>query len=73
MIFVTIRTILSDYICARKNDDQKMLTVERIKRLKTKNAVILAHFYQSSEVQEIADFVGDSLALCSRLQLQKPI
>jgi len=40
------------------------LQKEIIRLKKDKNAIILAHNYQTGDIQEIADFVGDSLGLC---------
>jgi len=43
--------------------------IEEIQRLKKeRNAVILAHFYQESDIQDVADYVEDSLGLARRAQ-----
>lgn len=46
--------------------------VKEINELKKeKNAIILAHYYQQGEIQDIADFVGDSLALAQNAEKTK--
>ena len=44
-----------------KSREELVEMIEALKR--EKNAVILGHYYQRGEIQDIADFVGDSLAM----------
>jgi quinolinate synthase len=46
--------------------------ISEIRRIKAeKNAIILAHYYQSGEIQDLADFVGDSLALSQKAAMNE--
>ena len=51
----------------RKKMSEQTEIVKEIQKLKKeKNAVILAHYYVGKEIQEIADYVGDSYFLAKK-------
>lgn len=42
------------------------LEIERLKR--EKNAIVLAHYYQEADIQDVADYIGDSLGLAQQAE-----
>jgi quinolinate synthase len=53
------------------NKQQKELAEKILKLKNEKRALLLAHNYQRPEIQEIADYVADSIGLCRRAQQEK--
>ena len=45
------------------------MEIERLK--KEKNAIVLAHYYQEADIQDVADYIGDSLGLAQQAEKTK--
>ena len=48
--------------------EKEVLKEEILRMKREKNAVILGHYYQREEIQDLSDYIGDSLALARKAQ-----
>jgi quinolinate synthase len=59
--------VIMEALALERKEEQKRELKERIIQLKKeRNAIILAHYYQRDEIQEVADFRGDSFLLAQK-------
>lgn len=67
MLYYFYLFLILNFLIFYKIKMEKAETVSEIERLKReKNALVMAHYYTLPEIQEIADFIGDSLALARK-------
>lgn len=66
-MIVSLLTRQMSYRWLLEFESEEITLKEKILELKKKeNALILAHYYQKDEIQEIADYIGDSLELAKK-------